>query len=78
MNKTIEENIFTEIGKLLVLPTVLKNLKKAEQMLEDDVELQSYIESARYHLDIVNKKLPDFCKRHPESNLCKDTGKKDK
>jgi hypothetical protein len=72
MKRTLQENFFVEIAKLLTLPTLLRNLKKAERLMEEDKELQTYIESARYHLEQAEAKIASICKRNPESKMCKD------
>jgi hypothetical protein len=68
---TMFSKILTEIAKLLVLPTLRRNMKEAEKKMGEDQELQTYIESARYHLDLADKKMESLCKRHPESRVCK-------
>ncbi len=72
------ENIFVQIGKLLALPTIKKNIAKAEKMMEEDAELSNVINNLRYNVKILNDKLPGFCDRNPDSHLCKDSKKKDK
>ena len=72
------ENIFSQIAKLLALPTIKKNIDKAGKMMEEDPELQSIIYNIKWNTQVLNDKLPSFCKRHPDSELCKDTKKKDK
>ena len=41
-------------------------------MIEDDIELQGALSNIKYNVEILNKQLPNFCKRHPESEMCKD------
>jgi hypothetical protein len=50
----------------------MSNLKRAEKIMDNDPELQSYIDTAQYHLKQVKDRLPDYCKRHPHSTLCKN------
>ncbi len=72
------ENIFVQIAKLLALPTIRKNIAKAEKMMEEDSELANVINNLRYNVKILDDKLPGFCQRNPDSELCKDKKKKDK
>ena len=72
----VTEDFFTKIATMLALPTIRKNIKKAEELLEDDVELQSAISNIKYNVGILDKQLPNFCKRHPESEICKEYKKK--
>ena len=72
----ITEDFFTKIATMLALPTIRKNIKKAEELLEDDVELQSAISNIKYNVGILDKQLPNFCKHHPESEICKEYKKK--
>lgn len=65
------ETFFVQIAKLLALPSVMSNLKRAEKIMDNDPELQSYIDTAQFHLKQVKDRLPDYCKRHPNSQLCK-------
>jgi hypothetical protein len=69
------ENIFVQIAKLLAMPKVIANMKKAEKIINDDPEMQMYLNSAQYHMKKFKEKLPDFCKRNPDSHLCKKSGK---
>ena len=76
--KTVNENFLLAIAKLLVLPSVIKNLDKADKLLKSDPQMLASIETAKYNLDLVRDRLPDFCKRHPNFEYCKKVGRKDK
>lgn len=69
------EKFFVEIAKILTLPSVMRDLKKVEKMIESDPVLKADIESAQFHLKNLEKHLPDFCKRNPQHAACKDINK---
>lgn len=71
----IIENIFVTLAKSLALFQLKKQLPKAMKQVEEDPETVSALESLQYYADRVNKLLPEFCKRNPQSNLCKKKGK---
>lgn len=68
----ITESFFEKIATLLAMPTIKKNIEKVSEMLEDDVELSAAIENIQYNVKLLDKQLPNFCKRHPESDICKE------
>ena len=67
------ENIFVQIAKLIAS----SDIARAEKLLKDDPEMTDLTQSIQMHQDRLKSMLPDFCKRHPESNLCRKK-KKDK
>jgi antitoxin component YwqK of YwqJK toxin-antitoxin module len=71
----LRENIFTEIGKLLSLSTIKKDLDKARDLVEEDPDLQETMETLKYHYAKLEKSLPEFCKRYPDSPACKNLRK---
>lgn len=72
----INENVFDQIAKLLALPTIKRQLKKAEHLIDEDPDLASTMVSLEYHYNVLNDKLDGYCKRNPNSNLCKEKRKK--
>jgi hypothetical protein len=62
------ENIFVQIAKLIAR----SDIARAEKLLKDDPEMVSLAQSIQMHQDRLKSMLPDFCKRNPQSNLCKD------
>lgn len=73
--RKIHENIFAEIGKLLSLSKIQKDLDKAKDMVEEDPDLQETMETLKYHYAKLEKTLPEFCKRYPNSPACKNLRK---
>lgn len=72
----INESFFTQIAKILALPALISDLKKAEKMVEeDDIEMLGIIQTMKFNANQLKEKLPDFCKRHPDSNFCKEKSK---
>lgn len=71
----LQENIFAEIGKLLSLSRIQKDLDKAKDLVEDDPDLQETMETLKYHYSKLEKTLPEFCKRYPNSPACKNLRK---
>jgi hypothetical protein len=74
-SQKIQENIFTEIGKLLSLSTIKTNLAAAKNLVNDDPDLQDTIDTLQYHYAKLQKTLPEFCKRYPDSPACKNLRK---
>ena len=66
------EGLFSEIGKLLALPKIQKDLAKAKDMLEEDPDLQETMETLQYHYAKLQKTLPEFCKKYPDSKACRN------
>jgi hypothetical protein len=61
-------NFFTEVAKFLVTATLKAKFKKMDET-PDAIKLrEEYIQSRNN----LNKTLPDFCKRNPDSPLCRD------
>lgn len=65
-------NIFTELAKTFASLGLNKILKQIEREMKEDPSIIATVDSIRYHNNVLEKLLPDFCKRHPESSLCKD------
>lgn len=74
-SKKLQEGFFAEIGKLLSLSSIQKDLDKAKGMLDDDPDLQETMETLKYHYSKLQKTLPDFCKKYPDSPACKNLKK---
>ncbi len=68
-------NFFTRIAQLIAFSKLNGALKDAEEMLSEDPQIVSAAQSMAYHANQLQKLLPDFCKRHPESELCKERTK---
>jgi hypothetical protein len=68
----LQENIFQKIANALVLNTLKKELPKAMKKVEDDPLLVSSLQNLEYHTEKLAEVLPDYCKRRPDSILCKD------
>lgn len=67
--RKIQENIFTEIGKLLSLPTIKKILNQKE---DSDPSLSATLKAIKRQYQDLQKDLPAFCKKYPESPACKN------
>lgn len=67
-------NIFVNLAKLLMMPKIKKQLKQADKIL-DDPEISELLFGFNYHSELLNKKLKDYCKRHPESDICRNRKK---
>lgn len=71
----IMENIFVTLAKSLALFQLKKQLPKAMKEVEEDPETVTAMQNLQYYAERVDRLLPDFCKRNPNSNLCKKKGK---
>lgn len=69
--KLYEENMFSAIAKLLTKFAVRKELGKAM----DDPNLQSSIESLRWHAEEAERQLKNLCRDYPELDKCKKLSK---
>ena len=70
--KIIQENIFQKIATALALAKIKKELPKAMKEVENDPRLTTSLQNFEYHANELAKVLPDYCKRRPDSQLCKD------
>lgn len=68
----LQENIFQKIANALVLNTLKKELPKAMKEVQEDPRLVTSMQNLEYYTKQLADVLPDFCKRRPESALCKD------
>ena len=66
----IRENIFIKIAKLLATSQIKSKMSK----LNTEPDLQSSIESLKFHLDKADKQLRKICKQHPDYPECKEKG----
>ena len=73
-----EENLFTKIAKILAIGKIKRDISKVEELIGDEPSLSQTMESIKFHLDYLEKNLPDFCKKNPNSPACKDYNKKGK
>ena len=72
MNKDIYmENIFNVIANLLTKASTGKILKQAAQ----DPDLLKSVEDMNDKYNRLQEKLPDFCKKYPDSPACKNLNK---
>jgi hypothetical protein len=74
----LQENLFTTIAKILALNALKRNLGTADKLAKGDQELQTSIESLKYHTQRLEKLLSDVCKRDPTNWRCKEYAKKRK
>lgn len=72
----LRENLFVEIGKLLALSQLKRNLPKAMREVEDDMSLKSTLESLQFHANELDRQLKNHCARYPNSSICKEKSKK--
>ena len=75
MKDIITENIFLTLAKSLALFQLKKQLPKAMKEVEEDPETVSAMQNLQYYAERVDRLLPEFCKRNPNSNLCKKKNK---
>lgn len=68
--ENLRENMFTEIGKLLVTAALKYKLTMGD--MKNDADLNSTLESLKYHTSEYERKLKTHCERFPESSKCKD------
>lgn len=73
--KRLQENMFTQIAKLIASSLVKMKLDKAMRELSDDPNIQSSIQSMKYHAEAAQRALERICKDHPEHDGCKQRGK---
>lgn len=68
----LQENIFQKIANTLVLNKLKKELPKAMKEVQEDPRLVTSMQNLEYYTKQLADVLPDFCKRRPDSILCKD------
>lgn len=71
----LQENIFTQIAKLLAIGQLKKELPKAIKELENNPEVQASLESLKYHADKLDQLLKRRCNDYPDDPKCKQRGK---
>ena len=74
----IQENIFATIGKTIALALIKREVPSIMKKLDEDPMIVANLDALRYHADKLSELLPDFCKNHPDSNLCNDKKSKGK
>lgn len=73
--KRLNEGVFDTIAKMLALPTIQRELNKARTMVNDDPDLVETFNDLKIGYEKLKEKLPGFCKRNPESPMCKEKKK---
>lgn len=70
-NKVIRENIFATIAKLLALGQIKRDAPRVLNHLDGDAELQTAVQNFQHYSNQLNKLLPEYCKKRPNSAFCK-------
>ena len=68
----LQENVFTQIAKLIATSMVKMNLSKAMKDIEHDPNIQASIESMKYHAAEAERMLKLLCKTNPDHAKCKE------
>ena len=68
----MKENLFSMLGKNLALNKLRKELPKAMQQADNDPDMAAAVSGMMYYSKELTKLLPYYCKRRPESSMCKD------
>jgi len=66
--RIINMSLFSTLGKLLVYSKLKGDIKKMNQV---EPEMASLMIGYQYYTKELEKLLPEFCKRKPNSILCK-------
>ena len=74
----LQENLFATIAKILAFNALKRNLGTADKLAKGDQEVQTSIESLKYHTQRLEKLLKDVCKRDPLNWRCKEYAKNQK
>ena len=74
----LQENLFATIAKILAFNALKRNLGTADELTKGDQEVQTSIESLKYHTQRLEKLLQDVCKRDPLNWRCKKYAKNQK
>lgn len=61
-------SLFSTLGKLLVYSKIKGDIKKMNQV---EPEMASLMIGYQYYTKELEKLLPEFCKKRPNSVLCK-------
>jgi hypothetical protein len=72
------ENIFVTIAKQLAQRLIKKDLTERFKKLEEDPQIQASQKAMKYYQEELDKLLPEFCKRRPNSPMCKEYFEKNK
>lgn len=70
MEKNLRENLFTELGKLIA--TAALKYKFTMGDVKKDQDLNTTLESLKFHTSEYERKLKTHCERFPESKPCKE------
>lgn len=62
------ENIFVAISKLLAKPRLKKLLQTSPA---ESINLKASMDAIKFHLNDLEKNLEEFCRRNPDSVMCK-------
>lgn len=68
--ENLRENLFTELGKLIVTAAMKYKLTMGD--MKKDPSLASTLKSLEFHTDECERQLKIHCDRFPESKPCKD------
>ncbi len=71
----LKENLFASIGKLIASAFIQKDIKKAIRQADNDPELQSTLQSIKYHTDRLKDLQNNHCQKFPTSPQCKNKKK---
>lgn len=67
-----QENILSNIVKILAIPDIKKKLSKVELMCDEDPALKSKFQELDFHYKDLEKQLKFFCINNIDSYLCRD------
>ena len=68
----MKDDLFSSIAKLLALGQLKKELPKAMDKVSEDPLLSTAMQQLQVYSKEVERLLPEFCKRNPNSVMCKD------
>jgi hypothetical protein len=68
--ENLRENLFTELGKLIVTAALKYKLTMGD--VKGDQDLNTTLESLKFHTSEYERKLKSFCDRWPDDKKCKD------
>lgn len=69
--ENLRENLFTELGKLIVTAAMKYKLTMGD--MKKDADMNSTLESLKFHTSEYERKLKSLCDRNPDHPKCKET-----